>query len=147
MKKAQHNLKMKNILLSLLIAAVVISCNSIDTKKHKTADTSNKKQTTGLKDAGTNSSKSKKAVEQKNDFANQILGIWAFVGSENATFVIKKKEIYYVDEFTSYKYSIINDSLKIKYPDDLGAFKIKMKGLDTLILSGDEDQVYYRFND
>ncbi len=38
----------------------------------------------------------------------------------------------------------MNDSLKIKYDDYEGSFLIKMKGKDTLILSGDEEQVYHR---
>ena len=75
----------------------------------------------------------------------KILGIWGIVGDENASFDIQKNKFFYPESSKSYKYKIVNDSLKIKYDDYEGAFLIKMKGKDTLVLIGDEEQTYYRF--
>jgi hypothetical protein len=74
-----------------------------------------------------------------------VLGVWAGPADENASFVIKEGSIYYPDHFKEYKYKLEHDSIKIEYGDYEGAFAIKMNGTDTLILSGDERQVFYRF--
>ncbi|WEK35401.1 MAG: hypothetical protein P0Y53_23155 [Candidatus Pseudobacter hemicellulosilyticus] len=77
---------------------------------------------------------------------NKVLGTWALLGEENATFVIEKKKINYPETFTSYNYSISKDSIHIKYDDYTGSYLIKFKGADTMVLLGDEEQVYYRFS-
>jgi hypothetical protein len=75
----------------------------------------------------------------------QILGIWAVVGDENATFVISKETITYPDQNQSYRYALTNDSLYVKFDRYDDQYLVTMKGPDTLILKGDEKQVYYRF--
>lgn len=141
-------LKMKNILFVVSLYAFLISCNdtnsasesqiindSVNTKRQSVvADTSN----VVIKDTI-------KRSQPKSDLANNILGTWALVGMENASFVIEKKKITYPETFTSYKYSLVNDSIKIKYDDYTGSYLIKMNGSDTLILVGDEQQIFYRF--
>lgn len=83
--------------------------------------------------------------EPGNELANKILGTWALIDMENTSFVIEKKKISYPETFTSYKYSLVGDSLKIKYDGYTGSYLVRMSGADTLILTGDEEQVYYRF--
>lgn len=78
---------------------------------------------------------------------NKMMGVWAFAGSDNASFVIEKDSIYYPGSFTSFKYLLVKDSIKIEYEGNAESFFVKMKGPDTLILKGDKEQVYYRFRD
>jgi hypothetical protein len=75
---------------------------------------------------------------------DRILGIWVAVGEENATFVIGKDSIEYPDQNLSYKYRLIGDSMHIHYDGYDGNYSVTMKGGDTLVLTGDERQVYYR---
>jgi hypothetical protein len=85
--------------------------------------------------------KSAKTIREK------MLGFWSLVGEENASFEIKNDKLYYPEHFKSYRYLMKEDSIRIKYDDYEGVFFVKMKGMDTLILSGDDDEehVYYRF--
>lgn len=77
---------------------------------------------------------------------NSVIGIWWDVKGDNpsASFEIQKDKMYYPELFKSYKYKVVNDSLKIKYDDYEGSFLVRMKGNATLILVGDEEQKYYR---
>jgi hypothetical protein len=75
----------------------------------------------------------------------KILGIWAGIGAKNADFEIKKNEIYYPDQSSSYSYNLLGDSISIKYDDYEAKFRIKMRGNDTLIFQGDDTQIYCRF--
>jgi len=77
---------------------------------------------------------------------SRIKGIWAIVGDENATFVIKDSTIFYPDQNGTYKYSLKGDSIKIKYEGFVGRFLIRMRGNDTLVTKGDEETVYFRFD-
>jgi hypothetical protein len=72
------------------------------------------------------------------------MGSWSLAGEKNASFQILEKTIYFLDQPKKYKYSLENDSLKIKYDDYESAFQVSMKGSDTLIFEGDDRQVYYR---
>ena len=139
---------MKILLLVISISAFVLSCNGTNrTKQRETAidSVSTVRQASPITDTNTNIVKNTIKAQPKSDLANKILGIWASVGMENASFVIEKKKISYPETFTSYKYSLFKDSLKIKYDDYTGSYLIRMKGADTLVLSGDEEQIYYRF--
>jgi hypothetical protein len=86
-------------------------------------------------------------ADYKNSLSDnvRILGIWAFVGDENASFVIEKDKITYPDHNASYKYVIANDSIHIKFDGFDGNYLVRTKGMDPLVLTGDEQQVYYRF--
>ena len=46
---------------------------------------------------------------------NSIKGIWTDKSTENATFEIKDKTIYYVDDFATYRYTLKNNIIKIYY--------------------------------
>ena len=80
-----------------------------------------------------------------NRVGDKILGIWAYAGDENATFVIAKGKITYPDQNASYKYILTGDSLRIKFPGYEGNYLVKTRGADTLVLKGEDEQVYYRF--
>lgn len=79
-----------------------------------------------------------------NTKPGNILGVWKLTGEENSSFVIEEKEIVYPDFNSNYKYEVKGDSLKIKFQGYEGAYQIEFNGPDTLILIGDEKQVYYR---
>lgn len=53
--------------------------------------------------------------------------------------------MFYPEFSRSYNYQIIGDSMKISYDDYEELFAFKMRGKDTLVLTGDDEQVYYRF--
>jgi hypothetical protein len=69
----------------------------------------------------------------------------AAIGEENATFVIAKDKITYPDQNATYKHALVNDSMHIKFDGYEGNYLVKTKGSDTLVLMGDEQQIYYRF--
>lgn len=83
----------------------------------------------------------------KDSLNYRVLGIWAAIGEENATFEIKANEIYYPDQFASYKYKLVNDSMKIEYDNYNATFLVKMNGNDTLVFRGSDTQTYFRFKD
>jgi hypothetical protein len=76
-----------------------------------------------------------------------LQGIWAGSGDQNASFEIFEGAIYYPEGSKYYGYSVQQDSMKIKYDDYVAAFRITMKGTDTLIFDGPERQVFHRFRD
>jgi hypothetical protein len=76
---------------------------------------------------------------------SNILGIWAADGDDNATFIIDKDSMIYPDHGASFAYRLVNDSLYVKYVDYTGRYLVTTKGSDTLILKGDEQEVFYRF--
>jgi hypothetical protein len=77
---------------------------------------------------------------------DKILGLWAAVGDENATFEIGKDQITYPDENAAYKYVVSGDSIHIRFDGFSGDYKVRKRGADTLVFVGDEEQVYYRFS-
>lgn len=58
---------------------------------------------------------------------NSIIGIWTDKSTENATFEIKDKTIYYVDDFATYKYTFKNNVIKIYYSDFTFTGKVTFK--------------------
>ena len=76
---------------------------------------------------------------------DKIIGIWAAVGDENATFVIDQKKITYPDQDKKYSYVLLGDSIHIKFDGYDGNYLVSTRGSDTLVLKGDDEQVYYRF--
>jgi len=84
--------------------------------------------------------------KRSDDVADKMLGIWASVGDENASFAIDKDSIFYPDHNGKYKYIFRNDSLHIKFDDYDGHYLVRMRGADTLVLVADEQNVFYRFD-
>ena len=137
---------MKKILFVMSVYVSLQSCvNNNEKQVVKTGDDSVIVATHSLKNDSSVLTEKVKSQELNSNISSKILGAWALVGSENATFVIEKQKIVYPETFTSYKYYLSKDSIKIKYDDYIGSYLIKIKGSDTLILSGDEEQVYFRF--
>ena len=140
---------MNKIILVISFYAFILSCTDTNGTKQQSEISSDSVSTvTKISLTDTNVAGKKTSIqtrEPSNDLATRILGTWALIGGENASFVIEKKAINYPETFTSYKYSLINDSIKIRYDDYIGSYLLRMKGPDTLILSGDEEQVYCRF--
>lgn len=123
-----------------------IACNSVSSQRKESISDTVKTSTGNIPkpDSLTNNATQKEVVNN-NSIRDKILGIWAFVGDENATFVIDKDKITYPDQNASYKYFLTNDSLHIKFDGYDGNYLVKARGADTLVLVGDEQQVYYRF--
>ncbi len=68
---------------------------------------------------------------------DKITGIWTDGSTENATFEIKSKSIYYVEYFENYDYQLNNDTIEIKFPDYIYRAAIVLKN-DTLITTSKE---------
>lgn len=79
---------------------------------------------------------------------NRLLGAWTDGSGENATFDIGKDSIFYLDEMTSFPYTLKADTLTIIYPDMSFQGTAKFLG-DTLILSDPEfgTTKYTKFKD
>ena len=136
---------MKKEFLIISLATSLLSCKNSDKKNQQAESIDSMANAKHLAVADTNATKSDQIQQVSNTLANSILGIWASVGEENASFVIEKNKIEYPDTFTSYTYSLVGDSIKINYDDYVGSYFVKTIGNDTLILRGNEEQVYYRF--
>lgn len=137
---------MKKLSFVICFCTVLVACNNKGKQEKETlSDTSEKppKADTIVHARLTNDSSQKETVG--NGIRDKILGIWAAVGDENATFVIDKDKITYPDQNASYKYTLVNDSMHIKFNGYDGHYLIKTRGSDSLILVGYEQQVYYRF--
>ena len=135
---------MRKILLLICLYAFFSSCNDIPTNQNEPPvdiiSTVTVKVQPIVMDTNLAGAKNTIQVQQEDkDWTRKILGAWALNGSENATFVIEKKKISYPETFTSYKYSILKDSIRIIYDDYSENYLIKMYGSDTLILIGDEE--------
>jgi hypothetical protein len=140
----------KKVLLGFsFVYNILLSCNDMNGKKREvyySGDTTAGKivkMDTARRIAIANDT-SQKAVGKDNT-GNRILGIWAAVGDENASFIIEKNKITYPDQNASFKYFLLKDSIKIKFDGFDGNYLVKTRGADTLVLAGDEEQVFCRF--
>jgi len=75
--------------------------------------------------------------ENAINLKKQLLGSWTDESSENALFEVKQDSIYYIDQFKSYKYNLIKDSISIVYDDFTFEGQVQFKK-DTLILTTNE---------
>jgi len=80
------------------------------------------------KTAGNNSADSLKS---------RIQGAWTDGITDGATFDIKDKTVYYVDEGSDFKYFLKGDVITIKYPEYLYKAKLSFQS-DTLIMDSEE---------
>ena len=78
---------------------------------------------------------------------DKIQGIWGMMGDETASFIIRKDRIIYPEIDAGYRYYLKNDSIKIKYGEDEQVFAVHIENPDTLILTGNERRVYYRYRE
>jgi hypothetical protein len=85
------------------------------------------------------------SAKSKYSAKTDVLGVWAFIGEQNAAFDIQKDRIIYPEDTKVYKYKIIKDSIQFDYGGYKVICKVELKGKDTLVLTGADTQVYYRF--
>ena len=78
-------------------------------------------------------------------YTDRLKGIWTNGSSENGTFDISNDSIYYVDQFTSYKYELFDDTIKIKYPDWTFVGHLNFSGDTLTIESEDGVTKYWKF--
>lgn len=90
----------------------------------------------------------KKSNRNSKFTQNMIMGIWTNGSTENATFQIKTKTIYYVDDFKDYSYKLKNDTIEIDYPDYTYRAEILLRN-DTLIMNSKEysQAKYWKFKE
>ena len=130
------------IQIVLSLAIVLSACNNADKSKlasESTAVVHHKDSTKKIK----NDTTIKVNVDSQIDSSSKILGIWLLKGESNPTFEIRKSTIYYPEHFKSYKYKVAGDSLKIFYDDFNETFAFKLKGNDTLTLTGEDGVTEY----
>lgn len=78
--------------------------------------------------------------------SDTIKGLWTDKSTENATFEIKDKTIYYVDDFVTYKYTYKNNIIKIYYSDYVYEAKVSFsKGVLILKSSDESVSKFWRF--
>ena len=133
--KTYKNVKKIGYLL-LFLDLVISSCNSATQSKN----------TTDSLPATPHIDSSHNRVSIGDNIALNIIGAWIFDGDStgNASFEIRKNEIYYPEHFKSYKFWVKNDTLIIKYEDYSDTSEIKMPNNDSLTLTGMEEQHYHR---
>ena len=71
--------------------------------------------------------------------SDTIKGIWTDKSTENATFKINNKTIYYVDDFATYKYTYSNNTIKIYYSDYIYEAKVSFSKGIMIFKSSDGD--------
>jgi len=118
---------------------ILIACNS----GQNTAAVQDSLATTGTTKKITKAISQNENTEQSK-LAN-ILGVWTDGSSENASFDIRKDSIYYVDPFSTYKYSLTDDSIKIFYPDWTFTGEIHLSKDTLIIASEDGTTKYWKF--
>ena len=78
--------------------------------------------------------------------SDTIKGLWTDKSTENAIYEIKDKTIYYVDDFTTYKYTYKNNIIKIYYSDYVYEAKVSFsKGVLILRSSDGSVSKFWRF--
>jgi hypothetical protein len=120
------------LLHSILILLFLVGCNQQKPIVEK--ETESEITNRNLKTVELNQ---KELLKKSNITKDLILGIWTDGSSENATFEIKQKTIYYVDEFKDYKYFLKNNKIEINYPDNIYSAEILLRN-DTLIMNSKE---------
>jgi hypothetical protein len=120
---------MKRILVTFFI--VFSACNSPLSTTKESSDT-----TVAVKQSPQFTQEDQVSPTELID-KNQILGAWTDGSTENATFDISKDSIFYLDEMTSFPYTLKGDSLTIVYPDMSFEGSARLIG-DTLVLSDPE---------
>ena len=131
---------MKNEIIIVLII-LLSACNQDHTKIAVKENALNADTVMKAKDTIENE------VENKPKSDSNILGFWTDGSTENASFEISRDSIFYVDAFSSYKYSLSGDTIKIYYSDWTFVETTSFIN-DTLVISSkDQDDKFWRFKD
>jgi hypothetical protein len=136
---------MNSILISLTIITL-LSCQGIVTSGDLSKDSSHPILESGEKFSD-DTVRPKRIDSIKSEYPTKkdFLGAWAVIGEQNAAFDIQKNRIIYPEDTKVYKYEIINDSIKIDYGWYKVICKVEFQSKDTMILTGHDTVVYYRF--
>jgi hypothetical protein len=137
-------------LIFIPVLSIVISCGGSSsndrTATRQSVKTDSVKSLITLAKANHNTvSRQKKSVVKNGiDVLKKLIGVWALSGDKNTTFEITKSAFYYPEHSSSYKYQVVQDSIKVKYDDYEGTFAFKFNGNDILTLTGDDGENVYR---
>ncbi len=115
-------MKIRNLSILLLSVFILFSCQIKKTENSAISVNNNSEST----------------IEIDTAFLKGIW--WESIDAPVASFVIKDSTIYYPDQevaLSEFKYSLINDSLKIFKPDMSEAYKIMKITKDTLVLGSE----------
>src|SRR4051812_34083639 len=85
----------------------------------------------GKKDSVTGQEKQIDKVDE-DDIFKKLIGTWTLKEGKNAIFEISKSTFYYPEHSMSYKYTIVGDSIKIKYDDFEGNFLLNLRLMMSL---------------
>jgi WD40 repeat protein len=78
---------------------------------------------------------------------NSVLGTWTDGSTENATFDMQRDSIFYVDQFTAYKYNLEGNSITINYPDSVFSGKVSFIKDTLVITSEDGTTKFWKFTE
>jgi biotin-(acetyl-CoA carboxylase) ligase len=99
------------------------------------------------KEVTTHSTEAQTLPKESTINKNSVLGAWTDGSTENATFDIQQDSIFYVDQFTAYKYSLEGDSITITYPDWVFSGKVSFIKDTLVITSEDGPTKYWKFTE
>jgi hypothetical protein len=131
---------MTKAVFSLLAILYLTSCNSGQASTEKSqSDTPNLIAEQKKPNVSTIDTIQKVTVvsNSADSLKSRLKGLWTDGTTDAATFDIKDKTIYYIDEGGDYKYSVNGDIITIKYPDYTYKAKLSFQ-LDTLIMNSAE---------
>ena len=82
---------------------------------------------------------------EKQNNSKKLIGVWTDGSSENASFDVRKDNIYYVEQFATYRYSFNGDTVKIFYPDWTFTGAVSFSKDTLLIISENGTTKYWKF--
>jgi hypothetical protein len=91
--------------------------------------------------------KNAKEISRSNDLYTKLQGVWAENKTDNAIFMIKKDTIIYTENLSNpFKFVLISDTLKYKYPEGTVSLLILKATGDSLIIKeeGEITRLYNR---
>jgi hypothetical protein len=98
--------------------------------------------TSSKKEVATHPTESPTLPKESTINKNSILGAWTNGSTENAIFDIQRDSIFYVDQFTAYKYNFEGDLITINYPDWVFSGKVSFIK-DTLVITAEDGTTKY----
>jgi hypothetical protein len=140
---------MTKTIFSFLVILYLTSCSSGQASTEKSqSDTTANVAVVETRSTTTSDTVQKVAsVPNSTDSVkSRLKGAWTDGTTDGATFDIKDKTIFYVDEGGEYKYSVNGDMISIRYPDYIYKAKLSFQS-DTLIMNSEEygETKFWRF--
>ena len=131
---------MTKTIFSVLATLYLTSCNSgqASTEKSQSDTTANVAVVETPNTSTSDTIQKLTSVPNSADsLKSRLKGAWTDGTTDGATFDIKDKTIFYVDEGGEYKYSLSGDMISIRYPDYNYNAKLSFQS-DTLIMNSEE---------